>query len=289
MSRFEEFKEIEKKIKDLPKYKIDEKKYVDIKQNIITHAVNYTDRPNKSSMLQRFTIGIASILAILILMGLGFSIYSGSKLPETNKLAEDIEIDKDVAENNLQGDLTKSNEEKQANNSKEWSDITDIQDNSKFDFPTNAKDFISFTKDSFYADPEKDSQLVQSGFDKYYYYYLQALGLINGLDIIKVKGELLEKDFLNLKKLAEIIEEEHVLRGENINYNDYNENKRDANKDWGEPSKRMINAIDYMKQLLNDVDFAINEKESGEVFGFSYQADGKKTDELEKFINKNEH
>ncbi len=46
----------------------------------------------------------------------------------------------------------------------------------------------------------------------------------------------------------------------------------------------MKQAISYMKYVLHDLDIVIN-KSKGELAGYSYQADGKKTGELEKFIN----
>ena len=46
----------------------------------------------------------------------------------------------------------------------------------------------------------------------------------------------------------------------------------------------MKQAISYMKYVLHDLDIVIN-KSKGELAGYQYQADGKKTGELEKFIN----
>ncbi|WP_243292014.1 hypothetical protein [Bacillus sp. FJAT-47783] len=167
---------------------------------------------------------------------------------------------------------------------KAWKDATKLNEEMKYDFSTNAKDYIAEVNRIFHDTPDEDSKLIQSGHDEGYYYYLEAMSLDNGLDIIQVEGISLKKDFDNLRKLVGIIIEEHDNRTAHIDPEEYWENKREASKDWKAPSERMIQAIKYTKQLLNDVDIAINNKGKGKTFGVAHQMDGQKTIELETFI-----
>lgn len=174
------------------------------------------------------------------------------------------------------------------NGEKAWRDLTIVQDGVKYDFPTNAKDWISSVNITFQEEPAKDSELIQVGKDKYYNYYVQAIGIQSVLEIIQVEGVALEKDFDNLYLLTKIIEEEQIKRTEHIEPDQYD--KRDSDqmlaviKEWKAPSERMEKAIEYTKQLLNDIDIAINKNGKGDLSGVTYQVDGPKTNELEVFI-----
>lgn len=168
-----------------------------------------------------------------------------------------------------------------------WKDVTQLDEDAKYDFPTDVNDYIASANRSFHETPDEDSKLIQAGFDEMYYYYLESLGLENVLAIFKVEGVAIEKDFENLRSLAKIVSEEQLTRSDGVS-RDYGKNKRDAVKNWHEPSERMKKAVDYLQKLLNDLDAAINKDGKGEIFGYSYQAEGNKTEELEQFINQKE-
>lgn len=156
---------------------------------------------------------------------------------------------------------------------KKWEDITKfkIPDGEKIDYSTNAKDWIA-TENSVFNEPsDQDSKLQEAGFDEYYKYYLEARVIPNNLSIIKVKGISIEKDFNNIEKLAAIIVEEYGKRTES----------REA------PTEKLIQASNYLRQLFNDLNVAINKGGVGEIFGVAYQVDGKGTKELEAFLQTN--
>ncbi|WP_163581568.1 hypothetical protein [Gracilibacillus saliphilus] len=173
-------------------------------------------------------------------------------------------------------------------NEKEWKDVTELEEGMIYDMETNVNDYIEGANRIFHEVPDQDSKLIQAGHDEAYYYYLEAMALDRGLDVNQVEGVSLEKDFDNLQKLLGIIVEGHHKRTEHIDPEKYGANKREAVKDWEEPSKRMNQAIEYTKQLLNDIDVAINKDGEGETFGVAFQTDGQKTKELEEFIESGE-
>lgn len=137
---------------------------------------------------------------------------------------------------------------------KRWKDVSESTPNSEI--KTVGELISNFNKTLHEAPSEK---LIQAGFGEDYHAYLESQALLNTLVFVKVKGEAMEKDFSNMKALATIIEK-----------------KQDS-------SERILKSISYLQQLLNDLDIAVNDKE-GKVSGYSYQASGDKTGELEAFI-----
>ena len=64
----------------------------------------------------------------------------------------------------------------------------------------------------------------------------------------------------------------------------YGEDKWSAVKDWKPASERLKLTVEYMGQLLHDINNAINYNGHGEMFGVSNQLDGEKVEELNSFI-----
>ncbi|PLR79130.1 hypothetical protein CU633_01825 [Bacillus sp. V3-13] len=218
-------------------------------------------------------------------------IIAGSLIAGCNTTKVEDESTKTTSSNPQTTDGEKS-EDRKTIDEKAWKDVTIVQDGVKYDFPTNAKDWISSVNITFQEEPAKDSELIQAGLDKYYNYYVQALAIQSVLEIIQVEGVALEKDFDNLYLLTKIIEEEQIKRTEHIDPDQYD--KRDPNqrlaaiKEWKAPSEKMVKAIEYTKQLLNDINVAINKDGKGDLFGVAYQVDGQNTSELEVFVKSEE-
>ncbi|MEB2630555.1 hypothetical protein SOP94_19040 [Peribacillus frigoritolerans] len=169
--------------------------------------------------------------------------------------------------------------------SKEWKDLTVAND--IIEGPQSAKEFISMYDESFNANVEiafnQRTEDVLSTIE--YYYYEESISLDNSLlDLpIVVEGESIEKDFKNMESLSYIIKGEQAKVLDGVTLPKSHPSEYDEQKYWNPPTKRMKQAIKYMKGLLNDLDIAISEGK-GELTGYSYQAGGKKTDELEEFI-----
>ncbi|WP_147533302.1 hypothetical protein [Bacillus marasmi] len=213
---------------------------------------------------------ILFIIAIIVIFG-GFA-------TGCNLLKED-----DGQEKTLTPSNKTSNNEKVVDE-KAWKDITTLKipEGEKSDYPTNAKDWIATEYSVFNEISVQDSKLQQTGHDEYYKYYLEAMGIPTALSIIEVKGISIEKDFNNIQQLAAIIVEEHNIRTENVD-----PDRPETFSSWEEPSERLILASNYLKQLFNDLNVAINKEGKGNLFGVAYQIDGNKTKELEDFIQGN--
>jgi hypothetical protein len=163
-------------------------------------------------------------------------------------------------------------------NPKEWKDKSSANGLEKTDFTPNAKGWIAEELNIFRQAP--DQKLLQAGYDKGYDYYLKAMGISNVLGIyIQVEGIDLEKDFENLRVLAEIIKHETELRSAGTS----------SKKEWKPISNRLQLSYDYMTKLLNDIEVAINKEAKGETFGVSHQLDGDKVKEMESFISYKEN
>jgi hypothetical protein len=101
---------------------------------------------------------------------------------------------------------------------------------------------------------------------------------------IFVEGEMLERDFENLQVLIGRIDHFHFVRTAHIDPNKYGEDKRDAIKDWKPADPEIDKAYEYIGQLLNDLDVAMNKNGEGKTFGVSWQAKGDKIEEYETYL-----
>lgn len=144
---------------------------------------------------------------------------------------------------------------------KKWKDVTENL-SSTHEIKSVTEMISSFDR-TIHQDPQQ--KLLDAGFVGEYNSYLEAQALLNTMQYIKVKGEAMEKDLSNAKQLAQIINEQNH---------------------WKDPSaisEKTLKSISYLQQLLNDLDITVNGKE-GKLSGFSYQAGGDKTGELEAFL-----
>lgn len=158
--------------------------------------------------------------------------------------------------------------------SKEWKDKSSANGIEKPDFTPTAQGWVAEQLDIFQQEP--DSKLIEAGHDKGYDYYLKAEPFTRLLgSYIWVEGVDIEKDFENLRRLADIIINEHDIRSVGTN----------STKEWKPISTQSQLAYDYMTQLLNDLNVAINLDGKGETFGVSHQLDGTRVEELESYIS----
>ncbi|KRF64398.1 hypothetical protein ASG99_21480 [Bacillus sp. Soil768D1] len=169
---------------------------------------------------------------------------------------------------------------------KEWKDLTEAND--LIDGPQSAKEFISMFDEAFNSNVEIEynqrSEEEELASIEYYYY-----GEATSLDVamydlpIKVEGEDIEKDFKNIRLLSYIISDEQSKVLDGVTLPNADPTTYDEQKYWNPPTEKMKQAIKYMQYLLNDLDIAIGEGK-GELKGYSYQAGGKKAEEVDEFI-----
>jgi hypothetical protein len=151
------------------------------------------------------------------------------------------------------------------------------------DFPTNFNDWVASSLANVNA--PMDEKIVEAGFDEAYSQYLTAMSLDNVMyKYIDVEGEMIERDFENLRVLIGRIDHFQFVRTAHIDPNGYAKDKRDAIKDWKPADPEMNQAYEYIRQLLNDLDVAINKNGEGKTFGVSYQGKGDKIEVMERFI-----
>lgn len=182
-----------------------------------------------------------------------------------------------------QKDKTAKNEKNETIDPKEWKDHSSAGDLEKPDFATNVKDWVPQTLEKLNKPiPDK---YVEAGVDQGYYIYLQSESIRNVLGkFIRVEGEDLEKDFDNLQTLIALISHHQFIRTAHIDPNGNAKEKLEYMKEWKPTSETTLKAFEYMKQLLHDIDVAINKDGKGKKFGVSHQLDGQKVKEFELFL-----
>ncbi|QFF99359.1 hypothetical protein PB01_11285 [Psychrobacillus glaciei] len=108
-------------------------------------------------------------------------------------------------------------------------------------------------------------------------YYPRARRFITEMKYFRVQGEDLQKDFANLMMLQTWISHLDYV----ISVNDQ-QGIRTA-----ENYEEMKKSFKYFTELLHDIDIVINHDGKGETFGFAYQLDGKKVQEIDTYIHIN--
>ncbi|WP_449536385.1 hypothetical protein [Ferdinandcohnia sp. Marseille-Q9671] len=171
---------------------------------------------------------------------------------------------------------------------KQWEDATNIPEGLVPDFPTNVNGYFEHTLKNWYL--EADEKLLQAGYPPEYDYYIKAMAITNVVDeYIRVQGVDFERDLYNLRMLAAVIEREQWKRTSHINFNPEDPNRdkfettREAVAHWKPATERYNQAVEYTKQLLNDINYIANG--TGEPFGVTNQLDGDKVDELNSFLD----
>ncbi|GAA0307024.1 hypothetical protein GGQ92_002064 [Gracilibacillus halotolerans] len=235
--------------------------------------------------------GMTGILVCVLLVGCGMG-ETEEASKEEKKEETVTEIKADASEEQKVEAVTEGKVEAASMDPKEWKDISTTGNIEKPDFTANAKKWISQTLTSLQN--ETPDKYFEAGLDEAYHQYLKAQSITNILGtFVDVEGGDLEKDFDNIYTLAQIVQVEHDKRTEHLEFEyldeKYGENKGEAVKEWKPATERQAQAFEYLTQLVQDVDIAINGTvPDNQQDGLSYQADGVKTKELEAFIDSGE-
>ncbi|MFG6497025.1 hypothetical protein P8610_16815 [Fictibacillus sp. UD] len=169
------------------------------------------------------------------------------------------------------------------NKKKEWRDFSSVGNLEKPDFATNVREWVPQTLERL--EQPVPSKYPGAGLDEGYDIYLKSQMLRDMLGpYIRVEGEDLEKDFQNLQTLISLIGHHQYVRTARIDSYGNAKEKIEYMKEWEPTSEETLKAFEYMKQLLHDIDVAINKDGKGERYGISHQLDGKKVKELEWFL-----
>jgi hypothetical protein len=222
----------------------------------------------------RFTL--STVLTTSLLLGLSLFVADQLELADRSE---------SQTADNESSQIVKTTErtKKEKIDSKEWKDLSTAGDLEKPDFATNVKDWIPQTLEKLKKPiPNK---YTEAGVDQGYDIYIKSESIRNEMRYIRVEGEDLEKDFQNLITLTSYISHEQFVRTAHIDPNGNAKEKREYMKDWKQTSETTLKAFEYMKQLVHDIDVAINKDGKGETFGISHQLDGQNVKEFERFLN----
>lgn len=168
-----------------------------------------------------------------------------------------VNADKGIAKDEVtKEDIVAAKNESQKND-KDWRDVSNISEDSKVEV-RNANDLIS-SSHYWFKEENVSQKTLDAGLDNMYHYYLETMALQSGLGIIKVEGIAIEKDFKNMENLAGIIVKDR---------------KSNSAKE----------AVVLLRELLHDLDVAVNGYNDGNNYGVAYMVDGKNINKIEGFI-----
>ncbi|WP_053415526.1 hypothetical protein [Viridibacillus arvi] len=136
------------------------------------------------------------------------------------------------------------------------------------------------------SEPMDDPKLKEANSDEGFEYYLKAQEVIREFpkQLIKESNEI-EKEHSNLFLLSSYISHIQFVRSAHIGPNGKAKESTELADQWKPTDEYMRQAFEYMKQIVNDIDVAVNHNGEGEIYGVSYLLNGEKVAEVEKFIN----
>ncbi|RBP86545.1 hypothetical protein DFO70_12512 [Cytobacillus firmus] len=157
-------------------------------------------------------------------------------------------------------------------------------ENDTVEFSPEAKEWIAEMAAEFNRAPEESfDELKQE--DVGFVYYTKANDLYENMQhYIDDKNESFDEDFANLRMLAAGISHDQFERTAHIDDTGKEKDNLEHAEDWKPVPASMETAYQYMGQLLNDLDVAINKGGKGNSFGVSHLTNGDKVNELESFI-----
>ncbi|WP_339199125.1 hypothetical protein MKY27_07515 [Solibacillus sp. FSL R5-0449] len=135
------------------------------------------------------------------------------------------------------------------------------------------------------SEPLNDPKLKKANNDEGFEYYLKSLVVDreSPIDVIKGNKELKE-DYTTLFLLTSYISNKQAARTVHLDPNGEAIESTDLVDQWAPTDENTLIAFDYMKQIINDLDVAINHKGKGEVYGVTHLLNGNKASEVKKFV-----
>lgn len=132
-----------------------------------------------------------------------------------------------------------------------------------------------------------DPRIEQSGNDEGFTYYLKSEA-ISELKLEMrpwVEGKTIGEDMKNLVMLQSILGHLQFVRTSHLGYSGEAIEAVELVEQWEQTPDEMREANKYMKQLLHDLDIAVNHDGEGETYGVTHTLDGDKVLEMEKAWN----
>ena len=121
--------------------------------------------------------------------------------------------------------------------------------------------------------------------DEGFEYYLKSQVVNNESPYHLIKGSKeLEKDYINLFLLTSYISNKQAARTVHLDPNGDAIESTDLVDQWAPTDENTRIAFEYMKQIINDLDVAINHNGKGELYGVTHLLNGDKASEVKKFV-----
>ena len=132
------------------------------------------------------------------------------------------------------------------------------------------------------SEPTDDPRLKEANNDKGFEYYLKAQEVIR-----EFPNQLIEidKDHSNLFLLSSYISHIQFVRTAHLGPNGEAKESTELADQWKPTNEEMHQAFEYMKQIVNDIDIAVNHNGEGEIFGVTYLLNSENVSQIENFVN----
>ncbi len=138
---------------------------------------------------------------------------------------------------------------------------------------------------TFLSEPMDDPKLREANNDEGFEYYLKAQEVIWAFPIpLIVEDKEIEKEHSNLFLLSSYIEHNQFVRTAHLDPNGQAKEDTSLSDQWKPTDDDMRQAFEYMKQIVYDLDVALNHGGEGETFGVTHLLSGDKVSEMEAFI-----
>ncbi|WP_336045981.1 hypothetical protein [Solibacillus ferritrahens] len=135
------------------------------------------------------------------------------------------------------------------------------------------------------SEPLNDPKLKKAGNDEGFEYYLKSLVVNDESPLHLIKGnKKLEEDYTTLFLLTSYISHMQFARTVHLGPNGEAKESIELVDEWAPTDENTHKAFEYMKQIMNDLDVAINHKGKGELYGVTHLLNGDKASEVKKFV-----
>ncbi|MEO4052064.1 hypothetical protein [Solibacillus sp. CAU 1738] len=135
------------------------------------------------------------------------------------------------------------------------------------------------------SEPLDDPKLKEANNDEGFEYYLKAEKVMGEFpyELINASNEM-EKDHSNLFLLTSYISHKQFARTVHLGPNGEAKESTELVDQWAPTDEFTRQAFEYMKQIVNDIDVAVNHNGKGKLYGVTYLLNGKKASEVENFV-----
>ncbi|QKY70064.1 hypothetical protein [Lentibacillus sp. CBA3610] len=149
-------------------------------------------------------------------------------------------------------------------------------------------DFIAEQSESF-SEQMDYSKWKQTGYDEGFNYYLKAQEFTEAKDNTNFHmGKLnktIQKDFVNIGHMKTLINHMQFARTSHLGHQGQAKEDVERSDQWKEAPEEMRQAYEYIKQIIHDLDVALNHDGEGETYGVTYTLNGDKASKVESFFN----